>query len=157
MNETLLYILLGVLYLIFTALGRVAKKRQQTTNKKEPWSLEDALGDLQGPFEERPDVAPAPLPRDLPDPYMPPNINAENSLPDLIQSEYTPSVTPIPQQPPALPSKPTEATESLPSTPSTPAKIAEKLKNQKSAQIAIVLGEILGRPKGARGIPRRYR
>jgi len=159
MNETLLYIILGVLYLVFTALGRAAKKRQQNTNEKEPWSLEDALRDLQGTSEEQPEVAPAPThpaPADMPDLYAPYNSDIENSPPITPRTDYTPVNSPsTPRFPPPKPERVDAPKESVPGSDIS-ATIAEQLKNQKSAQTAIILGEILGRPKGSRGFPRRY-
>ena len=72
MNETLLYIILGVLYLVFTLLGRAAKKKQQEQKKQEPWSLEDVLGDFPSSSQEQPHSSappPTPKPEPIPVPF----------------------------------------------------------------------------------------
>ncbi len=156
MNETLLYIILGILYLVFTALGRVAKKRQQTTQQEEPWSLDDALRDLQTSSEDQTEVAPAPVPSapaDWSDAYIP-DTPAPAGLPPESPRFSNPDFTaPIPQ--PAAKPKPRELPDPPKrSSPNAPAAIIRHLRDPKSAQTAIILSEILGRPRGARRFPR---
>ncbi len=154
MNETLLYIILGVLYLIFTALGRAAKKRQQKTQTEEPWSLEDALRDLQTTSEEQPEVAPVPVPQmpsDWPDeytPYIPDTQNRPTEPPPIAKPAFNiPTVTERPAAKPKVSDPPKKS-----KPPSSPA-ITRLLNNPKSAREAIIVSEILRRPKGARGFP----
>lgn len=156
MNETLLYIILGILYLVFTALGRVAKKRQQKTQQEEPWSLDDALRDLQTSSEDQTEIAPAPVPpapSDWSDAYIP-TTPAPADLPPESSRFATPDFTaPVPQ--PAAKPKPQELPDPpRRSSPDAPAVIIRHLRDPKSAQTAIILSEILGPPKGARRFPR---
>ncbi len=156
MNETLLYIILGILYLVFTALGRVAKKRQQTTQQEEPWSLDDALRDLQTSSEDQTEVAPAPVPpapADWSDAYIPttpapaglPPESPRFANPDFIAPAAQPAVKPKPRE---LADPPRRSSANAPAT------IIRNLRDPKSAQTAIILSEILGRPRGARRFPR---
>ena len=159
MNETLLYIILGVLYLVFTLLGRAAKKKQQEQKKREPWSLEDVLGDFPGSPNEQPQSSappPTPQPESIPVPF---NWSDEFRPYGSTESENSPFAA---SQPTGLP--PTRQTKSAPTEPvylhtaerrrssATPAAraISRQLKDSSSAQTAIVLSEILGRPKGIR-------
>lgn len=131
MNDTIFYIILGVIYLIITALGRIAKKKQQEQPRnEEPWSVEDALRDLQSSSDTR----------------------SETIHPDWSQTESSfPTAT--------LPSTP-ERTDHVGRTGKTRApasrSIIKHLKDPKSAQTAIILREILGKPKGTRGFPRPF-
>ncbi len=157
MNETLLYLILGVLYLVFTILGRLAKKKQQQTQKEDPWSLEDALRDLQTSSDDQPEVAPVPAPRtpsDWPDeytPYIPSTQNLPTESPQPANPYFeTPGTIQRPVRKPDLPKLPDPPTKHVPSASRT---ITSHLKDPKSARTAIILREILGRPKGARGFP----
>ncbi|MCY3488398.1 MAG: hypothetical protein OXH34_08155 [Bacteroidetes bacterium] len=157
MNETLLYLILGVLYLVFTILGRLAKKKQQQTQKEDPWSLEDALRDLQTSSDDQPEVAPVPAPRtpsDWPDeytPYIPSTQNLPTESPQPANPYFeTPGAIQRPVRKPDLPKLPDPPTKHVPSASRT---ITSHLKDPKSARTAIILREILGRPKGARGFP----
>ena len=158
MNETILYLILGVLYLVFTVLGKLAKKKQQQAQKKEPWSLEDALRDLQTSSDEQPEVAPVPapqIPSDWSDeyaPYIPGAQTLPAESPRLAKPDFA---TPATIQQPATKLKLSEAPSPLRGHISNaPHPVAGRLKDPKSARTAIILSEILGRPKGARGFPR---
>lgn len=158
MNETLLYIILGVLYLVFTLLGRAAKKKQQEQKKQEPWSLEDVLGDFPNSSQEQPhSSAPPPAPTREPIP-VPFNWSDEFRPSGSIESENIPSTA---SKPPGLPAirqtKPAQTEPIYLNTPkrrssATPAAraISRQLKNSTSAQTAILLSEILAQPKGIR-------
>ncbi len=156
MNETLLYIILGIVYLIFTALGRANKKKQRTTNqeREKEWSLEDALRDLQGLPEEQPEITSPPAPTSSSDwsgEYTAYNPEAGSSSPKAREQKHTaPKPSPAPKAGAASPSK------KQPLIPKTSKTIAEQLRNQDSARTAILLGEILGKPKGMGGLPRSY-
>jgi hypothetical protein len=158
MNETLLYIILGVLYLVFTLLGKAAKKKQQEQKKQEPWSLEDVLGDFQGSPRRQPQSSappPTPQPEPLPVPF---NWSDEFRPFGSTESENSPSTTFQPTElPPIRQTKPAQTEPKYPSTierrrSATPAAraIRRQLKDSSSARTAIVLSEILGRPKGIR-------
>ena len=149
--ENLLNILAAV-YILYLVIRGLAKVGKQQTNKKEPWSLEDALRDLESSTEEQPAMIPVP---DRPAP---------------VDRQYTPldSVeSPKYEQPPSLPprlSVPPKATShsfneaptssQAVSHPITTNSIASLLKDPKSAREAIILSEILGKPKGANHFPR---
>ncbi len=158
MNETLLYIILGVLYLVFTALGRLAKKKQQQTQKEEPWSLEDALRDLQTSSDEQPEVARVPAPQTPSDwsdeyaPYIPGAQTLPTESPRLAKPVFAAPATlrqPVPKPKPS--ELPNPAGKHIPDATRM---IIRRLKDPKSARTAIILSEILGRPKGARAFPR---
>ena len=156
MNEILIYIILGVLYLVFKALEKVAKKNPAPKKKEENWSLEDAIRDLQGSSEEQPEVVPAPSETsDWSDGFTTYN-DTENASPKASKPEYTAPIPPNVRQAPVPKPKPVHLSEKHTSIPKNPATIAEQLKNQRSAQTAILLSEILGKPKGVRGFPRSY-
>ncbi len=158
MNETLLYIILGVLYLVFTLLGRAAKKKQQEQKKREPWSLEDVLGDFPGSPNEQPQSSappPTPQPEPIPAPF---NWSDEFRPHGSLESENRPFTA---SQPTGFP--PTKQAQPAHTEPvyqhtlkrrssATPAAraITRQLKDSSSAQTAIVLSEILGRPRGIR-------
>ncbi len=158
MNETLLYIILGVLYLVFTLLGRAAKKKQQEQKKQEPWSLDDVLGDFPSSSQEQPQSsAPPPTPRPEPIP-VPFNWSDEFRPSGSMESEYVPSTASKPTQLPSISqAKPAQTEPIQLNTPkrrssATPAAraISRQLKNSSSAQTAILLSEILAQPKGVR-------
>lgn len=158
MNETILYLILGILYLVFTILGRLAKKKQKQAQKEEPWSLEDALRDLQTSTDEQPEVAPVPAPRTPSDwsdeytPYFPSAQNPPTESPRPAKPYFaTPATVQQPATKPELPKLPDQPKRHVPSTPHM---ITSHLKDPKSARTAILLREILGRPKGAHGFPR---
>ena len=158
MNETLLYIILGVLYLVFTLLGRAAKKKQQEQKKQEPWSLEDVLGDFPSSSQEQPhSSAPPPTPKPEPIP-VPFNWSDEFRPSGSMESQNIPSTA---SKTTGLPSirqaKPAQTEPIHPDIPrrrrtATPAAraISRQLKNSSSAQTAILLSEILAQPKGVR-------
>lgn len=158
MNETLLYIILGVLYLVFTLLGKAAKKKQQEQKKREPWSLEDVLGDFPGSPNEQPQSsAPPPTPRPEPIP-APFNWSDEFRPHGSIESENSPFTASQPTELSATRQTKPAQTEPVylhtakrrsSATPAARA-ITRQLKDSSSAQTAIVLSEILGRPKGIR-------
>lgn len=159
MNETLLYIILGVLYLVFTLLGKAAKKKQREQKKQEPWSLDDMLGDFPGSPNEQPQSsAPPPTPRPEPIP-VPFNWSDEFRPYGGTEPENSLSTAPQPtERPPIRPTKPAQI-ESIylstlkkrsSATPTARA-ITQQLRDSSSAQTAILLSEILGRPKGIRG------
>ena len=165
MNETLLYIILGVLYLVFTAIGRAAKKKEAQARREQEWSLEDAMRDLQGDSVDQTESTTAPAtsaPSEWSDEWSG-NYPAyglsdelrssESSVRDLFtpeSAEFAAPYIPAPPSPAKVPAPPgahvDAAVELNP--------IAELLKNQKSARNAIILSEILRKPKGARGFPR---
>lgn len=159
MNETLLYIILGVLYLVFTLLGRAAKKKQQEQKKQEPWSLEDALGDFPSSSQDQPQSsAPPPTPRPEPIP-VPFNWSDEFRPAGSTESEYIPSTASRPTGLPSIRQAKPAQTESVhlnttkrrsSATPAARA-ISRQLRNSSSAQTAILLSEILAQPKGIRG------
>lgn len=157
MNETLLYIILGILYLVFTVLGRIAKKKQQS-KAEEPWSLEDAVQDMQTTSEGQPEVEPVPLPpvpsdwEDVYTPYNSDTFNLPTETPPLPTPREpvlieTSAPKPKPIELPDLRKKPID----LSRTPST---VVSRLRDRKSAQVAVILSEVLGKPKGSRGFPR---
>ena len=154
MNETLLYIILGVLYLIFTIIGRVAKKKQQpqpTNESQQPWSLEDTLRDLAGYSEEQPNTAPPP-PTDWSDPQITYDTPISNPTPaKLERTPPTSSASNLSRPPLKTPPKQSKIP---PSKSTTASKIASQLSNPESAQTAIILGEILGKPKATTGFSR---
>jgi len=146
MNETLLYVILAILYLIFTIIGRVAKKKQQSSQEEQqPRSLEDTLRDLAGYTEESPEVTPIP-PVDWPDP----RITYDTPTPTPIKVERIPS-SPSASPPPHRPPSPSPD-QSIPPHQKTitASKIASQLNNPESAQTAIILSEILGKPRATR-------
>ncbi|MCY4170209.1 MAG: hypothetical protein OXF08_01265 [Bacteroidetes bacterium] len=161
MNETLLYIIMGVMYLIFTIVSRLAKKKQQTSNNQEPWSLEDALADLQGYTEEQPKTNPIPESSAQLDDFSEQQM-IQNYEPIYDSPQFT-EIAKIPTSP--IPANPTPTVKPAPVVKShlhtrknkTPFMIAEQFKNAKSAQTAIILSEVLGTPKGARRLPGRNR
>ena len=134
MNDTIFYIILGVIYLIITALGRAAKKRQQQTSNEEPWSVEDALRDLQ----DSPDVQSETMPT--------------TDWADAAQSESSFPASTFSSTPKYKDGE-RRSEKHVPASRS----IRARLNNPKSAQTAIILSEILGRPKGFRGFPRPRR
>ncbi|MCY4000816.1 MAG: hypothetical protein OXF84_08435 [Bacteroidetes bacterium] len=156
MNETLLYVILAALYLIFTIIGRVAKKRQQPSKEnQEPISIEDTLRDLAGGFgyEQSDTTAPAP-PTQWSDPQITYDIPTSTPAPTKLE-RTPPSASGSSQpQPPVRTSPKQSKTPSSKST--TASKIAAQLSSPESAQTAIILGEILGKPKVTRGLF-RYR
>ena len=159
MNETLLYIILGVLYLVFTLLGKAAKKKQREQKKQEPWSLEDVLGDFSGSPRGQPQSSappPTPQPEVVPVPF---NWHDEFRPHGSVESENIPFTAPQPQKSTSI--KQTHPAQVEPiilsTTPkgrisATPAArtIARQLKDQSSARTAILLSAIIGRPKGVR-------
>ncbi len=143
MNETLLYIILGILYLIFTIIGRVAKKRQQPSPSQEPWSLEDALADLQGYPEQQPDITPVPESY-IPDQQIYQSLEADD--PQYSEISQRPSTPPQSDSEPAV----VEKSHNPSALRKTPSMLADQFKNPEDAQTAIILSEILGKPKGSR-------
>ena len=158
MNETLLYIILGVLYLVITLLGRAAKKKQQEQKKQEPWSLEDVLGDFPSSSREQPQSSappPTPAPEPIPVPF---NWSDEFRPSGSFESENIPSSASKPTRLPSIRQAKPAQTEPLyldipkrrsSATPAARA-ISRQLKNPSSAQTAILLSEILAQPKGIR-------
>jgi len=144
MNETLLYIILGVMYLIFTIIGKLAKKKQQPSKNQDPWSLEDALGDLQGYTEEQPEIAPIPAPYSPTDFSQQP-VDLSPAYTDIHRISTTES-DPVPTVNLKSVEKPPLETHER----NTISKIVDQIKDPKSAQTAIILSEILGKPKAAR-------
>ena len=159
MNETLLYIILGVLYLVFTLLGKAAKKKQREQKKQEPWSLEDVLGDFSGSPREQPQSSapsPTPQPEAVPVPFnWPDEFRSHGSF----ESGNIPFTAAQPKKSTSI--KRTHPAQVVPiilsTTPkrrisATPAarSIARQLKDQSSARTAILLSAIIGQPKGVR-------
>ncbi len=166
MGEILLYVILGLLYLVFTALGKSSKKKQQQGKKEKPWSLEDALRDLQSSMEEQPEVVSVPpvdrssdLPerrtRSAPAELTPPNIGRpiERPIPAAPVIQEPIVATPVKIQP--SDSVPARVQKDL-SPKKRPSPIGVRLRDPKSAQTAVVLSEILRQPKGVRGFPRAF-
>lgn len=183
MNETLLYIILGVLYLVFTVLGRAAKKRQAQAQREEDWSLEEAMADLQGSSEDQPNITSTPtifevLQLDPPQaepvdqtnfastPVLPEPSKSSGEYPSYrstgdefpsVRNQLTPESAELSESHFPVPPEPTKAPEGAHVNAPTEANpIAEMLKDQNSARNAIILSEILRKPKGARGFPRSY-
>ena len=158
MNETLLYIILGVLYLVFTLLGRAAKKKQQEQKNQEPWSLEDVLEDFPSSSQEQPRSSappPSPQPESIPVPF---NWSDEFRPSGSIERDNFPSTASRPARLPLVRQAKPAQTEPIhlntqkrrsSATPAARA-ISRQLKNPSSAQTAILLSEILAQPKGIR-------
>ncbi len=166
MSEILLYVILGLLYLVFTALGKSSKKKQEQGKKEKPWSLEDALRDLQSGMEPQPEVVSMPpvdrasdlpeqrtrsAPVDAASPYKERPIERSIPAPPAIREPV--AATPVKIQPhDSVP--PTVQKDLSPKKRLSP--IGVRLRDPKSAQTAVVLSEILRQPKGARGFPRAF-
>ena len=148
MNDLLIYIIVGILWLIFSILGK--KQKQQQRTKSENWSLEDALRELEMPSQgEEPMATPAPaesVSSPWPDEFQGfPAKFADDNFQQPVKRR------PAPQKPA---SKPTTRSSSLPKSA-----IIARLRDAQSAQTAVVLSEVLGKPRAHRppvGFPRMY-
>lgn len=161
MSDLIIYIIVGILWLIFTALGKKQKQQQKQRPKPSDWSLEEALRGLEiGRRGDDPMTAPPPEPQ-VRQPAAP--TPASSRWPDEFQGFQTtfaddtfekPAVRP-PSEPPARPAPPPKPAAKKSKVPRS--KIVARLRDTNSAQTAVVLSEVLGKPRAHRppvGFPR---
>ena len=139
MNETILYICLGIIWLIYRAISKRKNPKQSTPNvpqtgksQRQPVSFEDLLKELAPP---PPQQTFAPVD---PDPVF--------SAPPLPRQPLGQRNT---VQPPPL-KEAMQKPEAVAGPALKRSLLLDELRNPKSAQTAIVLGEILGKPHALR-------
>ena len=131
--EFLIYILIALVYLIFSVMGRKNKKKP-TAPKTRPVTFEDALQELErtmaGETPAESEDPPPPVwspPAAVPKTVVPPKPPAERIIPMSPTPLSTDSVSPRPQSP-----------------------IIGQLRNPSSARSAVILSEVLRKPLSLR-------
>ncbi len=153
MNDLIIYIIVGILWLIFSVLGKKQKQQQRQRTKPDGLSLEDALREYElARRGGEPMATPPPVP-----PLQPPAVPepVPSRWPDEFQGYQTTfaddtfrqPAQPVMRKPaPAAPSvKPATKKSRVPTS-----KITARLRNPQSAQVAVVLSEVLGKPRAHR-------
>lgn len=128
--EVLIYVAVGILWLVLQALGRKKKAQQTAPNRPErpPVTLKDVLNEIEWVPTSQPQV-PAPAPRE---------IQPHDILP-----------TPQPVAPAPVPVKPRANTQdNVPSAEHSA--IIDQLRDPQSAQSAVIVAEVLGKPRAFR-------
>ena len=126
-TEILLYVAIGIIWLVLQALGRKKKPQQQPAQpQRPPVTLQDVLGKMEWVPNNEPPAPPAVQPVDL--------------MPAPRPRPSAPAAEPVPPG-----RKPKVAVKKPDRTP-----LAEQLRNPQTAQSAVIAAEVLGKPRAYR-------
>ena len=130
-TEILIYVIIGIIWLVFQVLGKKKKpqKRAQGQPQRAPVTLQDVLKEMDW------------IPGDRPEPTQPQVVT-------IPQPDYPRPVARVPSpQPPVVPAVRPHAVPKAALPAVDGATLMKQLRNPESVQTAILLSEILGKPR----------